>query len=94
MEKQEYAAKSVVIGRKPRKQEDMFKTAFIKIYDKTNPLDAEDFPLKELDFPDIRKVVLHTSPVDYFLEGNDLVYDNITKVTIEIESKTIHVKVE
>ena len=94
MSKQEFKAKSVVIGRKPRNPGDQFKTAFVKIYLCSDPLNSKDFPEKEIEIPNTKRVVLHKSPVNYFLEGNDLVYDNIKKVTIDIEDTVVQVHVE
>lgn len=94
MSRQVFQAKSVIIGRKPRNQGDQYKTAFVKLYSTNDPLNSEDFPLKEIEVPNTRQVILHNAPVSYFLEGNDLVYENITKVTLDIEDSVVHVHVE
>lgn len=83
-----YAAKSIIVGRKPRVDENEFKTAFVKIYDKPNPLTIEDFPPKELDIPNIEKVVFNTQ-LEYYLEGNDIVLDNLESVDVEVEGSTV-----
>jgi hypothetical protein len=77
-----YKAKSVVFGRKPRRDGDDFKSAFFKLYDILDPLGQERFPIEELDFSNIEKVELRGENLDYFLEGNDLVIDNISEVII------------
>lgn len=92
-----YEAKSVVFGRKPRGEGKEFKTAFFKIYGKVNPMSSEvmsDFPLEELDFENIEKVVMKNQDIEYYLEGNDIVFDNITSVNIEQDGTVLNVSVE
>jgi hypothetical protein len=89
-----YEAKSVVFGRKPRVEGDEFKCAFFKIYSIDNPLKNESFPEKELDFPNTEKVEIRGIDVDYYLEGNDLVIDNITAITITQKENTVFLSVE
>lgn len=88
-----YEGKSVVFGRKPRAEESEFKTAFFKIYSKVKPLD-EDFPEQELDFPNIEKIEMRNEDLDYYLEGNDLVIDNISAINIDQTSNTLKIRVE
>ena len=83
-----YEAKSIIIGRKPRVDGNEFKTAFVKVYDKINPLTIEEFPPKELDFPNMEKVVFNTF-LEYYLEGNDIVLDNLESVDIETKGTTV-----
>jgi hypothetical protein len=89
----EYQTKSVVFGRKPRQEGCEFKTAFFKLYNSAKPLEHE-FPDKELDFRDVEKVELRNEDLDYYLEGNDLVMDNIKSITIDQKGNTLHVKVK
>lgn len=88
-----YEGKSVVFGRKPRLEGSEFKTAFFKIYSKVKPLD-EDFPEQELDFPNIEKIEMRNQDIDYYLEGNDLVIDNINAINIDQTSNTLKIRVE
>ncbi|MGM5483492.1 MAG: hypothetical protein ACQER9_01085 [Nanobdellota archaeon] len=92
-----YEGKCVVFGRKPRKAEGQYKTAFFKIYKEVNPLknnNGDVFPDKELDFPDTEKVEIRNFDVDYYLEGNDLVIDDIKAIDIEQEGNIISLKIE
>lgn len=89
-----YEAKSVVFGRMPRKDGNEFKTAFFKIYDKPNPMSPEvmaDFPAEELEFPNVEKVEITNPGLEYFLEGNDLVFDNISSIEIEENGTSLKV---
>jgi hypothetical protein len=88
-----YECKSVVFGRKPRKEGNEFKTAFFKIFSKNKPLN-EEFPEKELDFPNIEKVEVRNENLDYYLEGNDLVIDHISAININQTSNTLKLRIE
>jgi hypothetical protein len=88
-----YEAKSVVFGRKPRQNPDEFKTAFFKLYGATAPLETEEFPLHELDFPNTEKVIVVSPNISYYLEGNDLVFDAISEVTIDQDETTVTITV-
>ena len=88
-----YDAQSVVFGRKPRQEGDEFKTAFFKIYANPRPFE-QSFPEKELDFPNVEKVELRNEDMDYYLEGNDLVIDNIKSIDINQTSNSLIIKVE
>lgn len=89
-----YIAKSVIFGRKPRVQGDDFKSAFFKIYDCLDPLQSADFPVKELDFPNIEKVEIQSIDLDYYLEGNDLVIDGIAGIIITQHGTVLSLSVE
>jgi hypothetical protein len=86
------AAKSVVIGRKPRIDDNEFKTAFIKVYLKKNPLTLDEFPDQEVDFPNIECITFSESP-KYYLEGNDLVFDDVLGVDVEEKDNRLHIVV-
>ena len=88
-----YEAKSVVFGRKPREEGSEFKTAFFKVYSQIKPLEGA-FPEQEIDFKNIEKIEIRGEDLDYFLEGNDLVLDNINAINIDQTSNTLKIRVE
>jgi hypothetical protein len=88
-----YEAKSVVFGRKPRQNPDEFKTAFFKLYAAANPLETDAFPSHELDFSNTEKVVVVSPMLSYYLEGNDLVFDNTSEITIEQDGTVVTITV-
>ncbi len=88
-----HTARSIIIGRKPRVEGNEFKTAFIKIYQEVKPLTIDDFPETELDFPNIEKVVFSQIP-EYYLEGNDLVFDDIQSFEVNAEGVVLYVSVD
>lgn len=92
----EIKAKSVVFGRMPRKEGDEFKTAFFKIYSKCNPMSPEvmgDFPEDEIEFQNIESIILKDDFIEYYLEGNDIVLDNISSITIDQKESKLFVSV-
>ncbi|MFT4311785.1 MAG: hypothetical protein ACMXYF_00990 [Candidatus Woesearchaeota archaeon] len=90
-----HEAKTLMIGRKPRqKPEHDFKTAFFKLFNGTHPLRGGDFPTKELEFPNIERVEFDSAVVQYYLEGNDLVFRNLKAIEITQEGPVLHVSFE
>lgn len=78
--------KSVMIGRLPRKKEgdkaDEYKTASIKLYTVNNPHKTTEFPIKELEFPNIEKIRIRHLNVSYYLEGNDIIINDLDEFKI------------
>lgn len=89
-----YSTKSVVFGRKPRQEGADFKTAFFKLYNTADPLGTDEFPTQELDFANVEKVVLEGEDVQYYLEGNDLVIQNISAISITQDGSVVTVQTE
>ena len=75
-------AKSVMIGRLPRKEGDQFKTVSIKVFNENNPHLAGIFPIKELEFNNIEKVRIRRLNVSYYLEGNDIIVNDLEEAKI------------
>ena len=94
MEKDEirFEAKSVMIGRLPRKDGDQFKTVSIKIFDENNPHLAGIFPIKELEFNNIEKVRIRRLNVSYYLEGNDIIVNDLEEARIIKQGSVILVR--
>jgi hypothetical protein len=79
-----FQVKSVMIGRKPGKDKEGLKSAFIGLFDENNPHLKGRAPFEVLDLPEVEKVRLHDlRNVSYYLMGNDLVINNLTEVTIK-----------
>jgi hypothetical protein len=88
----EYSVKSMMIGRKPR-GEDMFKTAFIKFFDSSDPLSPEVMPKEEKDYRNVREIVLSGFEIRYLLEGNDLLLLNVGKIKVDEDKKNNILKI-
>ncbi len=90
-----YDCKSIILGRMPRaKKEDEFKTAFFKLFksDK-DPLTGNIFPDEELMFPNIESVHILCADLDYYPEGNDIVYRNLKTAEFVQEGVKLTVKI-
>lgn len=85
-----YKAKSVVISRKPGKDKDGLKSAFIGIFDENNPhLKAKD-PKKVLEIPNVEKVrIKELRNISYYLMGNDIVINNLTELNVDCKDNII-----
>lgn len=85
-----YETKSVMIGRKPRIGDNEFKTATIALFSKNNPHKCGEAPIKVLDFENIEKIRLkELRNVSYYLEGNDIVVNDLVEVEIMHEDSII-----
>ncbi len=78
-----YEIKSIMVGRKPRVGDNEFKTATIALFNENNPHKAGCVPTKVLDFENIEKIRLNElRNISYYLEGNDLVVNNLLEIEI------------
>ena len=77
-----YPAKSAIIGRMPRVGNNEFKTLFVKIFAITKPQMTGAFTEEELHFENCEKVVFDKCMPVYYLEGNDLILDDIDELEI------------
>ena len=77
-----------MLGRKPAENADEeFKCAVISFFDINNPHKVGTAPIKVLDFPNMEKVRLRNLSVSYYLEGNDLVINDLHEVTLEVDEE-------
>ena len=78
-----YTVKSVVLSRKPGKDDDTLKTAFIGLFDENNPHLKAKAPFEVLEIEEIEKVRLHElRNVSFYLMGNDIVINNLEELVI------------
>ncbi len=86
-------SKSIVVGRKPGKKSDEFKTAVVAFFKENNPHLSAKEPFKVLEFSNTEKVRLRDLVnVSYYLEGNDLVVNNLTEVELTQEEHILTIK--
>ena len=76
------STKSALISRLPREEGRTFKTAAIRLYDVNNPHKTTEFPVKTYEFSDIEKVRIRRLNVSYYLEGNDIVINDLDEIFI------------
>jgi hypothetical protein len=81
-----FKAKSVVISRKPGKDDDTLKTAFIGFFDSNNPHLEGKAPFEVLQIPEIEKIrIRELRNISYYLMGNDIVINNLEEVILKKE---------
>lgn len=84
--------KSVLIGRLPRAEGKTFKTAVIRLYNVNNPHKTTEFPTKTYEFSDIEKIRIRRMNVSYYLEGNDIVINDLDEIFITHEDNKLVVR--
>jgi hypothetical protein len=83
-------AKSIVIGRRPHSSDHDCWIAMISFFKENNPHLKAKIPFKILEFKDIEKVrIRELRNISYYLAGNDLVINNLTEVTIDVNDGII-----
>ena len=75
--------------RLPRKNGNEFKTASIKLFKINDPHKTAELPTKMLEYGNIEKILLKKLNIDYYLEGNDLIINNLKQVKIEKKGNTV-----
>jgi hypothetical protein len=86
------ATKSALIGRLPRRDDDTYKSAVIRLFNVNNPHKTTEFPTKTFEFSDIEKVRLMRMNISYYLEGNDIVVNDLEELFITKEGNKLIVK--
>ena len=84
--------KSVLIGRLPRKEGAKFKTAVVRLYNVNNPHKTTEFPVKTFEFDNTEKIRIRRLNVSYYLEGNDIVINDLEEIYILREDNKLIVK--
>jgi hypothetical protein len=86
------STKSALVGRLPRKEGEKFKTAVIRLFDVNNPHKTTEFPKKTFEFTNTEKLRIMQLDVSYYLEGNDLVINNLDEIRIIREGAKVVIK--
>jgi len=79
--------KSVLMGRmKKENDSDIYKTLILRFFSMNNPhKQAEAFPDQVITFTNIEKIRVMGLNVSFYLEGNDIVINDLEELTIERE---------
>ncbi|MFH1439283.1 MAG: hypothetical protein ABIG89_01875 [Candidatus Woesearchaeota archaeon] len=81
-----YKAKSIIIGRKKRlDEEDTKHPFFISLFDMNDPHKSGQAPKQIIDFPLIDRVDLKGLDVSYLLGGNDIVVNNLESIEVDTD---------
>jgi len=84
--------KSVLVGRLPRKEGDKFKTAVVRLFNVNNPHKTTEFPTKTYEFSNTEKIRIRRLNVSYYLEGNDMVINDLEEIYILREDNKLVIK--
>jgi len=86
-------ATCAIIGRKPKENEkDEYKTASIGLYSENNAHKTGAFPTKIYEFSNIEKVRIKGLNLSYYLEGNDLIINDLEELFIIHEGPLLVLK--
>ena len=81
-----YDVKSVVISRKPIHDKEESWSAFIGLFTENNPHLKGKEPFKIIEVKEIEKVrIRELRNISYYLQGNDIVINNLKNITISEE---------
>ena len=75
-------ATCAIVSRKPELKDDEFKTAVIGLYKENNPHKKGLFPFITYEFTNIEKIRLKGLNISYYLEGNDLIINDLEELMI------------
>ena len=85
-----FNVKSVTISRKPGKDKEGLWSAFIGLFDENNPHLKGKAPSEVLDIHEVEKVrIRELRNISYYLEGNDIIINNLKEVTISKEGNIV-----
>lgn len=85
-----FSVKSVTISRKPLHNKDEAWAAFIGLFDENNPHLSGKVPFKVVEISNVEKVrIRDLRNISFYLIGNDVVINNLKKITISQENSTV-----
>lgn len=87
----EYKTKSVLVARLPRKDDNEFKTASIKLFNVNDPHLTQVMPIEDIEYENVEKIKIKNLELNYFLEGNDLIINNLEKINIEKKENIVEI---
>ncbi len=91
-----YNAKSIIIGRKKRKEGQEYSPCFIALFNTNKPHRDGKVPDKILDFDEVRKVDVKGLDFEYQLEGSDIIIQDLVELSIddknEMDCKVISIR--
>lgn len=85
-------ATCAIVSRKPQENENEFKTAVIGFYTENNPHKKGLFPFLTYEFTNIEKIRIKGLNISYYLEGNDLIINDLEELMIIKEETLLVIK--
>lgn len=88
--KKTFKCKSVTISRKPGKDENSFKTAFIGLFNENNPHLKARVPFEVLDVKETEKVrIKELKNISFYLMGNDIIINDLMELNLDYKDNII-----
>jgi hypothetical protein len=85
-----FKAKSITVSRKPGKDKDTFKSAFIGLFNDNNPHLKAKVPIEVIELKEVEKVRFRDlRNISFYLLGNDIVINNLEEITIKQEGNIV-----
>ena len=86
-----YEAKSIIIGRMKRKNDDEEYPCFVHLFSMNDPHKSGQVPDKMLDFEEVHKIIITGFDVNYLLEGNDIVINDLDYFELKQDGPHLYV---
>lgn len=85
-----FKAKSITVSRKPGKDKDTFKSAFIGLFNDNNPHLKAKVPFEVLELKEVEKVRFHDlRNISFYLLGNDIIINNLEEISIKQDGNIV-----
>ena len=84
-----YATKAVLVTRLPRKNDNEFKTASIKLFKINDPHMTDELPIETIEYENVEKIIIKDKEINYFLEGNDMIINDLEEINVEKEGQIV-----
>ena len=81
----EYNAKSAIVGRSGKRDEEGNGPVFIHLLDQNDPHKSEVVPKEFIDFEGMHKIKFKGLNVSYLLAGSDVLINNLVSISAEEE---------
>jgi len=84
--------RSALVSRRYGSSDDEYMTLVIKLFKLNNPHKTQEFPTAIYEFSNTEKVRIRRMNVSYYLEGNDIVINDLKELLIVHEGSKIILK--
>jgi len=84
-------AKSAIVGRKGKRDEEGNSPVFVNVFKINNPHKTSEVPIKFTDFDKIHKINIHKLTLSYLIEGSDILINNLK--WIEVKERDGHLDI-
>ncbi|PLW80273.1 hypothetical protein C0585_03050 [Candidatus Woesearchaeota archaeon] len=89
---EEYQAKSAIIGKAGKANENDDYPIFINLFSENNPhKDANALPIKFLEFKEIHRIKITDLEINYLLAGSDILINDLKTIKIDVEGPHVYI---